>query len=113
MNDRTALANDEKPSSFRLSLVAIVLILAAVVGAFVSAGYSRTLSNLRREQADFFASFGEMRIEDPSRVAIVAVPVTATELPVWVDPENVWIFRCPHSCQLWIFIFLLRTANCC
>ena len=91
MNDHKAMADTKVRSRF--SPLAIVLFLVAVVGAYVSAGKSRTLSELQREQTEFFESFGEMRIEDPSRVAIVAVPPTATELPVWVDPENVWIFR--------------------
>ena len=55
--------------------------------------YNRTLSNLRREQSNLEKTFGELKIDDPLKVAIIAVPPTATGLPVWIDLEDVWIFR--------------------
>ncbi|MDB4766237.1 hypothetical protein OAG71_00970 [bacterium] len=93
MNDRTATADPETARPWRLSPIAIVLILVALVGAYVSAGYSRTLSSLLQEQRELNKSFGALETDDPSKVAIVAVSPSAIELPAWVDPENTWIFR--------------------
>ncbi|MDB4766233.1 hypothetical protein OAG71_00950 [bacterium] len=93
MTDQDSPADSETTRSSRFSLVAIVLILIALVGAFISAGYSRKLSNLLRQQNEFEKLFGEMNVEDPSKVAIVAVSPTATELPVWVASEDIWSFR--------------------
>jgi len=93
MNDRDKLPVSEASRRWRLSPISIILIVSVLVGAYVSAGYSRTLSRLLRERREFAEVFGEMAIEDPSQVAIVAVAPTAVELPPWVDPENVSIFR--------------------
>ena len=93
MNDPSTLVDSKEPRLSRFSPVAIVLILIAFVGAYVSAGYSHTLSDLLQEQLEFNESFGAMNVEDPSRVAIVAASPTATDLPAWVDPEDIWLFR--------------------
>ena len=93
MDDHNALADSKEPLSSRLSLIAIVLILVALVGAYVSAGYGRTLASLLQEQREFNESFGELNLEDPTQIGIVAVSPAATDLPPWVDPENIWVFR--------------------
>ncbi|MDB4766235.1 hypothetical protein OAG71_00960 [bacterium] len=93
MTDQNSTADTQTPNSSRLSLIAIVLILVGLVGAYASARSSQTLSNLLRQKRDFDESFGALNVEDPSQVSIVAVSPTATDLPPWVDTENVWIFR--------------------
>ena len=93
MNDRDTLANSEAPKRWRFSPIAILLFVIILAGACVSAGYTRTVSNLLREEREFAEVFGDMTIKDPSRVAIIAVSPNATDLPPWVDPENVSIFR--------------------
>ena len=93
MNEHQELADDERPKRSRISLIAIILILVIIAGACVSTSYSRTLSRLLREQKDFARLMGEMKIEDPSKVGIVALPTEVMDLPAWVDPENLRIFR--------------------
>ena len=93
MTDYDSPPDTEAPSSSRFSPIAIILILVALAGAYVSAGYSRTLSGLLRERSDLEKLFGEFKLEDPSKVAIVAVSATASQVPIWVASEDVWIFR--------------------
>ena len=93
MTDYDSPSDSEAPKSSRFNLITIILILLALAGAYVSLGYSRTLSDLRRQQNDFEKQFGDLKIEDPSKVAIVAVPSTAAQMPPWVTAEDVWIFR--------------------
>ena len=93
MNDHNASADFQVQGSSRFSPIAIVLILTALVGGVVSTVYSRKVSSLLRQQREFHELFGELKIEDPSAVAIVAVKPTAKGLPAWLDPENTWIFR--------------------
>lgn len=93
MDDLDTLADSESPRRWRLRPIAIVLALIVLAGAYVSASYTRTMSNLLREQREFAEVFGDMTVEDPSQVAIVAVSPTATDLPPWLAPEDVSIFR--------------------
>ena len=93
MKDLDTSVDSIKPRLSRFSPIAIALILIALVGACLSAGYSQTLSNLLREQRRLSKSFGAMDLEDPSQVAIVAVSPAASDLPPWVDSKNTWIYR--------------------
>ena len=93
MSDQDVSATVEPQRSSRFSPIAVVLILVALAGAFVSANYSRKLSGLLREQNDFEELYGELKVDNPSQVAIVAVPPTAAELPVWISSEDLYIFR--------------------
>ena len=93
MSDQDLTTDVEATSSSRFNLIAIILILVALTGAFVSASYSHTLSDLLREKSDFEKLFGELKVDDPSRVAIISISPTAVELPTWVDSENLSVFR--------------------